>query len=140
MDDNSSDRDLADDRVIEPERDFMAEWASDQDGSFRLNQILQERRKIRNQVIRDSETRHGIVRCKCGTIMDRSRGKGPHKARADCPVCKRWVWVESEKSEFQEPCDWCDGSGHSNSPIGVVRCGLCKGTGKKQPKKRRRRP
>ena len=65
--------------------------------TFAQEQRWMENRRIRSQRVRDAEERAGVVRCKCGTIAHLGPGKGPHKASAECPVCKRRWWVPKEK-------------------------------------------
>lgn len=88
-----------DDHSLTPEdRDLLDQvlainWSHPAGLTYREQQRYMERRRVRSQRVRDEETRTGIVRCKCGTIMTITTGKGPHAARADCPVCNHRQWV-----------------------------------------------
>ena len=43
------------------------------------------------------------IRCKCGTVATIGPGKGPHAARADCPICKRWWWIDKSSYIGESP-------------------------------------
>ena len=85
---HDADRSQTENDAIDLEQVLAIDWAHSPGWTFRQEQWHMERRRARSQ----SDLDRANVRCKCGTVATISVGKGPHTARADCPVCGR-TWI-----------------------------------------------
>ena len=68
------------------------DWSPQEMTFGQVQRYMDQRRRRSAAAI----AKRGKIRCKCGTEMMIGPGKGPHAAKAICPVCDRKWWLKEE--------------------------------------------